>query len=175
MTAIEFDNISKQYRLGLVSTWTLSHDLNRFWQTKVLRREDIYMSSTILSMSQAEIIHKFDEIANFSGNEHNQSTTFSQKKLKKDMSEAFSTFAQIYPTPLNSFEIKDSTKSSEFKSDDFRLYSLTLINKFPNYENIKSLYIFINNQYSQFDTNIKAISKSNSNTSYPPQLQTFMS
>ena len=28
MTAIEFENISKQYRLGLVSTGTLSHDLN---------------------------------------------------------------------------------------------------------------------------------------------------
>jgi lipopolysaccharide transport system ATP-binding protein len=30
MTAIEIENISKQYRLGLVSTGTLSHDLNRF-------------------------------------------------------------------------------------------------------------------------------------------------
>lgn len=38
-----FENISKQYRLGLVSTGTLSHDLNRFWQTKVLRREDPYL------------------------------------------------------------------------------------------------------------------------------------
>lgn len=27
-TAIEFNSISKQYRLGLVSTKTLSHDLN---------------------------------------------------------------------------------------------------------------------------------------------------
>ena len=43
MTSIEFENISKQYRLGLVSTGTLSHDLNRFWQTKVLRREDPYL------------------------------------------------------------------------------------------------------------------------------------
>lgn len=43
MTAIEFNRISKQYRLGLVSTGTLSHDLNRFWQTKVLRREDPYL------------------------------------------------------------------------------------------------------------------------------------
>ena len=43
MTAIEFENISKQYRLGLVSTGTLSHGLNRFWQTKVLRREDPYL------------------------------------------------------------------------------------------------------------------------------------
>lgn len=42
-TAIEFNNISKQYRLGLVSTKTLSHDLNRWWQTSVLHREDPYL------------------------------------------------------------------------------------------------------------------------------------
>ncbi|MBR4390556.1 MAG: ATP-binding cassette domain-containing protein [Bacteroidales bacterium] len=42
-TAIEFDNISKQYRLGLVSTKTLSHDLNRWWQTSVLHKEDPYL------------------------------------------------------------------------------------------------------------------------------------
>jgi len=42
-TAIEFENIGKQYRLGLVSTQTLSHDLNRWWQTAVLRREDPYL------------------------------------------------------------------------------------------------------------------------------------
>jgi len=41
--AISFQNISKQYRLGLVSTRTLSHDLNRWWQTSVLRREDPYL------------------------------------------------------------------------------------------------------------------------------------
>ena len=43
MIAIEFENISKQYRLGLVSTGTLSHDLNRFWQTKILQKEDPYL------------------------------------------------------------------------------------------------------------------------------------
>lgn len=43
MTAIEFDNISKQYRLGVVSTRTLSHDLNRWWQTRILRRDDPYL------------------------------------------------------------------------------------------------------------------------------------
>lgn len=42
-TAIEFDNISKQYRLGLVSTRTLSHDLNRWWQTSILHKEDPYL------------------------------------------------------------------------------------------------------------------------------------
>lgn len=42
-TAIEFDHISKQYRLGLVSTKTLSHDLNRWWQTAVLHKEDPYL------------------------------------------------------------------------------------------------------------------------------------
>ncbi len=43
MTAIDFDHVGKQYRLGLVSTGTLAHDLNRFWQTKILRREDPYL------------------------------------------------------------------------------------------------------------------------------------
>ena len=41
--AIEFNHVSKQYRLGLVSTRTLSHDLNRWWQTAVLRKEDPYL------------------------------------------------------------------------------------------------------------------------------------
>ncbi|MBP1639424.1 MAG: transporter ATP-binding protein [Bacteroidetes bacterium] len=42
-TAIKFENISKQYRLGLVSTRTLSHDLNRWWQMNILRKEDPYL------------------------------------------------------------------------------------------------------------------------------------
>lgn len=42
-TAIEFNNISKQYRLGLVSTRTLSHDLNRWWTVNVRGKEDPYL------------------------------------------------------------------------------------------------------------------------------------
>lgn len=42
-TAIEFNHVGKQYRLGLVSTKTLSHDLNRWWQTSVLKKEDPYL------------------------------------------------------------------------------------------------------------------------------------
>lgn len=42
-TAIEFNNISKQYRLGLVSTKTLSHDLNRWWTVNVRHKEDPYL------------------------------------------------------------------------------------------------------------------------------------
>jgi len=42
-TAIKFENISKQYRLGLVSTQTLSHDLNRWWQTNIRGQEDPYL------------------------------------------------------------------------------------------------------------------------------------
>ncbi|MBQ0089404.1 MAG: ABC transporter ATP-binding protein [Prevotellaceae bacterium] len=41
--AIEFENVGKQYRLGRVGTGTLSHDLNRWWQTAVLRKEDPYL------------------------------------------------------------------------------------------------------------------------------------
>jgi len=42
-TAIKFENISKQYRLGLVSTNTISHDLKRWWVTNVQGKEDPYL------------------------------------------------------------------------------------------------------------------------------------
>jgi lipopolysaccharide transport system ATP-binding protein len=42
-TAIKFENISKQYRLGLVSTNTLSHDLKRWWVTNIQGKEDPYL------------------------------------------------------------------------------------------------------------------------------------
>ena len=42
-SAIEFDHVGKQYRLGLVSTKTLSHDLNRWWQTAILKKDDPYL------------------------------------------------------------------------------------------------------------------------------------
>src|SRR5271157_3315404 len=42
--AIKFENVSKQYRLGLVSTRTLSHDLKRWWITNVLGKEDPYLT-----------------------------------------------------------------------------------------------------------------------------------
>ena len=42
-TAIEFNHVGKQYRLGLVSTKTLSHDLNRWWQMTVRGKEDPYL------------------------------------------------------------------------------------------------------------------------------------
>jgi lipopolysaccharide transport system ATP-binding protein len=40
--AISLENISKQYRLGEVSTGTLSHDLNRWW-AKLRGKEDPYL------------------------------------------------------------------------------------------------------------------------------------
>lgn len=43
MTAIEFENVGKMYRLGRVGTGTLSHDLNRWWTTSILRKEDPYL------------------------------------------------------------------------------------------------------------------------------------
>ena len=42
-TAIEFNHVGKQYRLGLVSTKTLSHDLNRWWHTAILKQADPYL------------------------------------------------------------------------------------------------------------------------------------
>ncbi len=42
-SAIEFENISKQYRLGIVSTQTISHDLKRWWITNIRGKEDPYL------------------------------------------------------------------------------------------------------------------------------------
>lgn len=43
MRVIEIENLSKQYHLGRVGTGTLRHDLNRWWQVNVMRREDPYL------------------------------------------------------------------------------------------------------------------------------------
>ena len=43
-TAIEFNNISKIYRLGLVSTGTLAHDLKRWWTMNIRGKEDPYLT-----------------------------------------------------------------------------------------------------------------------------------
>lgn len=42
-TAIEFNNISKQYRLGLVSSRTLGADFSRWWTMNVRHQEDPYL------------------------------------------------------------------------------------------------------------------------------------
>lgn len=41
-TVIKVENLSKQYRLGLVGTGTLAHDLNRWWQ-RVRGKDDPYL------------------------------------------------------------------------------------------------------------------------------------
>ena len=41
-TVIRIENLSKLYRLGLVSTGTISHDLNRLW-CKMRGKEDPYL------------------------------------------------------------------------------------------------------------------------------------
>ncbi len=43
-TAIEFNNISKIYRLGIVGTGTLAHDLKRWWTINVRGKEDPYLT-----------------------------------------------------------------------------------------------------------------------------------
>jgi len=41
--SILIENLSKQYRLGVVSTGTLSHDLKRWWATSIRGKEDPYL------------------------------------------------------------------------------------------------------------------------------------
>ena len=43
MKAIDFVNVGKQYRLGLVSTGMFSKDLNRWWAIHVQHKEDPYL------------------------------------------------------------------------------------------------------------------------------------
>lgn len=53
-TAIEFNNISKLYRLGLVSSGTLSNDLKRWWQMNILGKEDPFLKvGTVNDRSKA--------------------------------------------------------------------------------------------------------------------------
>jgi len=41
-TVIKVQNLSKVYRVGEWGTGTISHDLNRWWKTRILRQEDPY-------------------------------------------------------------------------------------------------------------------------------------
>ncbi|MGN6648244.1 MAG: ABC transporter ATP-binding protein [Cytophaga sp.] len=41
-TVIKIENLSKYYRLGEISTGTISNDLNRWWQMNMLGKEDPY-------------------------------------------------------------------------------------------------------------------------------------
>ena len=43
--AIRFDHVGKLYKLGLVGTGTLSHDLNRWWKTTILRQDCLLYTS----------------------------------------------------------------------------------------------------------------------------------
>ena len=40
---IRFDNVGKLYRLGTVGTGTIAHDIQRWWATSVLHKEDPYL------------------------------------------------------------------------------------------------------------------------------------
>ena len=52
-TVILVENLSKQYRLGLVGTGTLSHDLNRWWH-RVQGKEDPYMKVGDTNVSESK-------------------------------------------------------------------------------------------------------------------------
>lgn len=41
--AIEFENISKRYRIGTLGTGSLRHDINRWWITKIIGKDDPYL------------------------------------------------------------------------------------------------------------------------------------
>ena len=41
--AIKVENLSKAYQIGQIGTGTISHDLERFWTTKILGKEDPFL------------------------------------------------------------------------------------------------------------------------------------
>ena len=49
---LNIENVSKQYRLGLVGTGTLSHDLNRWWH-KIRGKEDPYLQVSEVNVRDA--------------------------------------------------------------------------------------------------------------------------
>ena len=62
-TVIEFNNISKQYHLGVVSTKTLGQDICHWWMINVLGRQDIYTDDTDINTHWAlrDIYFKVEE------------------------------------------------------------------------------------------------------------------
>ena len=62
-TVIEFNNISKQYHLGVVSTKTLGQDICHWWMVNVLGRQDIYTDDTDVNTNWAlrDIYFKVEE------------------------------------------------------------------------------------------------------------------
>jgi len=57
-TVIKVENLSKQYRLGLVGTGTLSHDLNRWW-AKVRGKEDPFFKVGEVNVSDEKGISEY--------------------------------------------------------------------------------------------------------------------
>lgn len=65
--AIQFENVSKIYRLGVVGTGTLVHDLNRWWQTSVRHKEDPYLrigqTNDRTTKGNSEIVYALRDIS----------------------------------------------------------------------------------------------------------------
>jgi lipopolysaccharide transport system ATP-binding protein len=66
-TVIKVDNISKLYRLGEIGTGTFSQDLERFYKTKILRREDPFSiigeTNDRSSKGVSEIVYSLRDIS----------------------------------------------------------------------------------------------------------------
>ena len=55
-TAIEFNHVGKQYRLGTIGTGTISHDLNRWW-ARIRGKEDPFLKIGEVNDIFDEMIH----------------------------------------------------------------------------------------------------------------------
>jgi lipopolysaccharide transport system ATP-binding protein len=57
--AIKIDNLSKQYRLGVIGTGTISHDLNRWWTVNVRKKEDPYLKIGEINDRSKKAVSKY--------------------------------------------------------------------------------------------------------------------
>ncbi|MCC8113273.1 MAG: polysaccharide ABC transporter ATP-binding protein [Bacteroidales bacterium] len=65
--AVRFEGVGKMYRLGQVGTGTLCHDLNQWWQTRILGRENPYLKvgglSNLTTKNQGDCVWALRDIS----------------------------------------------------------------------------------------------------------------
>jgi len=65
-TAIKVENVSKLYRLGQIGTGTVTQDLNRWWTTRVMGKEDPFLkigeSNDRTSKGESDIVYSLRDI-----------------------------------------------------------------------------------------------------------------
>ena len=128
-TAIEFEHVSKQYRLGLVSTKTLSHDIRRFWITNVLGKEDPYLKKAawgFFFFVRGGAICPLP----WTGDNLSPIAELSSVVRRRDKSSRFEWFFPKWKQPFQLPRNPRLLSMSEFSTNSFRMNFTTLLTPF---------------------------------------------